>query len=131
MEQKKISLFHLLSIDAAMLRLKEAPFEDLGFAKLDHHRAVRQGIAEVIYGAGKTSEQIREIASAMYRHGQNTVLITRMSSQAAELAGKELPLQSGLSDGDCERGNRFRIGSQWQRLKALSLFFSESLYLSD
>ena len=82
-----------MPIDAAMLRLKEAPFEDLGFAKLDHHRAVRQGIAEVIYGAGKTPEQIREIASAMYRHGQNTVLITRMSSQAAELAGKELPLQ--------------------------------------
>ncbi len=82
-----------MPIDATMLRLKEAPFEDLGFAKLDHHRAVRQGIAEVIYGAGKTPEQIREIASAMYRHGQNTVLITRMSSQAAELAGKELPLQ--------------------------------------
>ena len=65
-----------MSIDAAMLRLKEAPFEGLGFAKLDHHRAVRQGIAEVIYGVGKTPEQIREIASAMYRHGQNTVLIS-------------------------------------------------------
>ena len=42
----------------AQLQLKMAPFEDLGFAKLDHHRALRQGVAEVIYGAGKTPEQI-------------------------------------------------------------------------
>ena len=57
------------SVDDALLQLKEAPFEDLGFAKLDHHRALRQGAAEVIYGAGKTPEQTlyssikREIAS--------------------------------------------------------------------
>ena len=43
----------------AQLQLKMAPFEDLGFAKLDHHRALRQGVAEVIYGAGKTPEQIK------------------------------------------------------------------------
>ena len=49
----------------AQLQLKMAPFEDLGFAKLDHHRALRQGVAEVIYGAGKTPEQIRAIAAAM------------------------------------------------------------------
>ena len=47
------------SVDDALLQLKEAPFEDLGFAKLDHHRALRQGAAEVIYGAGKTPEQIK------------------------------------------------------------------------
>ena len=46
------------SVEDALLQLKEAPFEDLGFAKLDHHRALRQGAAEVIYGAGKTPEQI-------------------------------------------------------------------------
>jgi NCAIR mutase (PurE)-related protein len=40
-------------VDEALLKLKAAPFEDLGFAKLDHHRALRQGAAEVIYGAGK------------------------------------------------------------------------------
>ena len=40
------------------LKLKEAPFEDLGYAKVDFHRSVRQGAAEVIYGAGKTTEQI-------------------------------------------------------------------------
>ena len=41
----------------ALLKLKEAPFEDLGYAKVDFHRSVRQGAAEVIYGAGKTPEQ--------------------------------------------------------------------------
>ena len=67
----------------AELQLKMAPFEDLGFAKLDHHRALRQGVAEVIYGAGKTPEQIRAIAAAMLARGQRTVLITRMSAEAA------------------------------------------------
>ncbi|MBD9196837.1 MAG: hypothetical protein EGQ09_07265, partial [Clostridiales bacterium] len=67
----------------AELQLKMAPFEDLGFAKLDHHRALRQGVAEVIYGAGKTPEQIRAIAQAMLARGQRTVLITRMSAEAA------------------------------------------------
>ena len=49
-----------LSVEDAMLKIKTAPFEELGFAKLDHHRALRQGIGEVIYGAGKTPEQILE-----------------------------------------------------------------------
>ena len=80
------------SVDEALLHLKEAPFEDLGFAKLDHHRALRQGTAEVIYGAGKTPEQILKIAKAMLAHGQKTVLITRLSQQAADLLGPQLPL---------------------------------------
>ena len=46
----------------ALLKLKEAPFEDLGYAKVDFHRSVRQGAAEVIYGAGKTPEQIKEVS---------------------------------------------------------------------
>lgn len=81
-----------VNVEDAFLKLKEAPFEDLGFAKLDNHRALRQGIAEVIYGAGKTPEQILSIAKAMYLAGQRTILITRMSSEAAELIGKEMPL---------------------------------------
>ena len=80
------------SVDSALLLLKEAPFEDLGFAKLDHHRALRQGAAEVIYGAGKTPEQILKIAQAMLRHGQKTVLITRLSQQAADVLAPQLPL---------------------------------------
>lgn len=77
----------------ALLRLKKQPFEDLGFAKIDGHRALRQGAAEVIYGASKTPEQIRDIAAAMYAGGQKTILITRMSAEAAELAEKTLPLR--------------------------------------
>ena len=72
------------SVDAAMLQLKEQPFQDLGYAKLDYHRALRQGAAEVIYGAGKTAEQIRGIAEAMKEHGQKRILITRLSSEKAD-----------------------------------------------
>lgn len=73
------------SEDDILLKIKEAPFEDIGFAKIDHHRALRQGIAEVIYGAGKTPGQILQIAQSAVRAGQKTVLITRMSVPAAEL----------------------------------------------
>ena len=81
------------NVDDALLQLREAPFEDLGFAKLDHHRALRQGVAEVIYGAGKTPEQILQIAQAMRAHGQQTVLITRMSADAAAAVQETLPLR--------------------------------------
>ena len=81
-----------LDVDTALLKLKEAPFEDLGYAMVDHHRSLRQGRAEVIYGAGKTPEQIRGIASAMVAHGQKTVLITRMSQEAADLVGQTMKL---------------------------------------
>ena len=47
-----------ISVADAALQLREAPFEDLGYARVDHHRRLRQGAAEVIYGAGKTPEQI-------------------------------------------------------------------------
>ena len=53
-----------VSVEKAALELKTEPFEDLGFAKLDHHRKIRQGAAEVIYGAGKTPEQILKITEA-------------------------------------------------------------------
>lgn len=81
-----------LSVEEAMVAASEAPFEDLGFAKLDHHRGIRQGVGEVIYGAGKTPEQIHKIAAALRSHGQKTVLITRMSREAAEETGTDLPL---------------------------------------
>ena len=73
-----------MPVEQAVLRLKEQPFEDLGYAKLDHHRALRQGAAEVIYGAGKTAEQIRGIAEAMQAHGQKRILITRLSPEKAD-----------------------------------------------
>lgn len=67
--------------EEAELRLKMKPFEDLGFAKPDTHRALRQGTAEVIYGEGKTSEQISVIASGLLDAGQETVIITRLSEE--------------------------------------------------
>jgi pyridinium-3,5-biscarboxylic acid mononucleotide synthase len=68
-----------LSPERAVERLKHLPFEDLGFAKVDHHRALRQGYAEVVFGKGKTPAQVAEIVQAMIRH-QTTpqnVLVTR------------------------------------------------------
>ncbi len=73
-----------ITTDQAILRLKEAPFEDMGFAKPDLHRGLRQGKPEVIYGQGKTSEQILKISENLLLHGQEKVLITRMSKEAAE-----------------------------------------------
>ena len=72
------------SVDDALLEIKKAPFEDIGYAKVDLHRKIRQGAAEVIYGAGKTPEQIAGIVDAMQKNGQDRVLITRMSPEAAE-----------------------------------------------
>lgn len=73
-----------MSVDDALLAIKKEPFEDIGYAKLDLHRGIRQGIPEVIYGAGKTEEQIIGIAQKMKQNGQNTILITRLSPEAAE-----------------------------------------------
>lgn len=72
-----------VDVNDALLKLKMEPFEELGFAKLDSHRGLRQGVAEVIYGAGKTPEQIARIVDAMRSGGQDTILITRMSAKAA------------------------------------------------
>lgn len=81
-----------LSVDQALLDLKKAPFEDLGYAKVDLHRGVRQGAAEVIYGAGKTAGQITGIASAMLKNHISTVLITRMDAEKAAKVAETLPL---------------------------------------
>jgi hypothetical protein len=82
-----------VSVEEAALQLKKEPFEDLGFAKLDHHRKIRQGTAEVVYGAGKTPQQILSIVTALREKGQPQVLITRMSQEAAKLVEANLPLQ--------------------------------------
>jgi NCAIR mutase (PurE)-related protein len=65
-----------LSPEQAAERLKSLPFEDLGFAKVDHHRALRRGFPEVVYGGGKTAEQVAAIVERMAARGQN-VLVTR------------------------------------------------------
>lgn len=78
-----------LSPEDALLRIKKEPFTDIGIAKVDNHRAVRKGIAEVIYGASKTPEQIEQIVSVMERNGEKTILITRMKPEAAEFVRKK------------------------------------------
>ena len=79
-------------MDEALLKLKLAPFEDLGYAKVDHHRALRQGAAEVIYGEGKTVEHIAGILSAMRAHGDKTVLVTRLGQEKADALRGQFPI---------------------------------------
>ncbi len=71
------------SVDEALLQLKAKPFEDLGFAKVDLHRQIRQGASEVIYGAGKTPEQICAILDSLIGGGQDHILITRLDAEKA------------------------------------------------
>ena len=76
--------------EEAALKLRAAPFEDLGFAKVDHGRALRQGAAEVVYGEGKTAEQVCAIVRKLREGGAKTVLATRLSPEkAAALAAAE------------------------------------------
>ena len=79
-----------VNVDAAIERLRHMPFEDLGFAKIDHHRAIRNGIPEVIFGKGKTPEQIIAIASSLAERAQN-VLVTRVGPEAAARICAALP----------------------------------------
>ena len=81
-----------VSVDQALLHLKQKPFEDLGYAKVDLHRKLRQGAGEVIYGAGKTAEQIAGILAGFRDNGQENVLITRMNEEKAPMCSKSCPL---------------------------------------
>jgi NCAIR mutase (PurE)-related protein len=76
-------------IDTAMVRMRHMPFEDLGFAKIDHHRALRHGMPEVIFAKGKTSEQVVAIAERLLENAHN-VLITRADQQCAAMVTERL-----------------------------------------
>ncbi len=78
-----------VDIDAAMTRMRHLPFEDLGFAKVDHHRALRHGMPEVIFARGKTPEQVAAIAAALLENAPN-VLITRADQACAEFVTRNL-----------------------------------------
>jgi NCAIR mutase (PurE)-related protein len=71
------------SVDAAVERMRHMPYEDLGYAKLDHHRSLRQGLTEVIFAKGKTPEQVAAIARGLLEHSAN-LLITRANALIAE-----------------------------------------------
>ena len=81
-----------LSVEDALLQLKKEPYTDIGYAKVDLHRSLRQGAAEVIYGAGKTPEQIAGIVKAMREHGERSILITRLAPESAAELAATLPL---------------------------------------
>ena len=78
-----------MSVEDALLCIKEEPFEDMGYARLDLHRKVRQGVPEVIYGEGKTAGQIIGIVDMMKEKGQLPVLITRQSREKADLLSQK------------------------------------------
>ena len=81
-----------VSPENAMLELKEAPFEDLAYAKIDFHRSVRQGAAEVIYGEGKTPEQIKGIVERMGEKGCRNILVTRIGQETGDYLSRFLPI---------------------------------------
>lgn len=82
-----------ISAEDAFIRIKTKPFEDLGFAKVDLSRKTRCGAGEVIYGAGKTAEQIVSIARALLESGEKSVLITRMAQDAAKTVSQSIQMQ--------------------------------------
>jgi NCAIR mutase (PurE)-related protein len=87
-----------LDVDHALDQLKTLPYEDLGFARVDHHRALRKGFPEVIFGQGKTARQIVEIAQRLVMNGQHA-LITRLDEQKALEVRTALPALRYYLDG--------------------------------
>ena len=102
-----------LSPEDALKLIGRAPYEDIGFAKIDHHRQLRNGASEVIYGAGKTAEQIAGIARHMVDAGSENILITRMDAEKAAVVEKAVPLfYDPLSRvGIANRVEKPRVGS--------------------
>ncbi len=74
-----------VSPEEAVEKINTAPFEDLGFAKIDHHRSLRQGVQEVIFGQSKTVEQISSILSSMVSSGATNILVTRLQPEKAAI----------------------------------------------
>src|SRR5258708_37834833 len=77
-----------VEVDAAIERLRHMPFEDLGFAKVDHHRALRQGMPEVVFGQGKTADQVSVIAATLLAQTRN-LLVTRIVADVAARLKRE------------------------------------------
>lgn len=81
-----------MSPEAALNLFAQAPYEDIGYAKIDHHRGLRSGCGEVIYGAGKTAGQIAGILERMLMAGGENILITRLDADKAAEVAKSAPL---------------------------------------
>ncbi len=91
-----------VDIDDAVDQLRHLPFEDLGFAKVDHHRALRLGMPEVIFAKGKSPQQVIEIATRLAEQNAN-LLVTRVDQETAELLSSKLP-----------RGEYFPLSGAWR-----------------
>lgn len=89
-----------MTVSEALEALRSLPYEDLGFAKVDHHRALRRGFPEVIFGQGKSPEQVAEIAHELAAKGQ-PVLVTRASEEAFEEVQRMLPQARYHSPARC------------------------------
>ena len=72
-----------ISVDDALLRLKNLPFEDIGFAQIDHHRSLRRGLSEVVFGEGKEADDIIAIMDRMINQNEN-IMVTRLSPEKAQ-----------------------------------------------
>ncbi|MBQ7477668.1 MAG: nickel pincer cofactor biosynthesis protein LarB [Selenomonadaceae bacterium] len=77
--------------EAVMQRMRDIPFEDMGFAEVDHHREMRQGFPEVIYAEGKTEEQVLSILQSLYRNSNGNLMATRASREKYEFVKKQMP----------------------------------------
>lgn len=75
----------------AVKRIADVPFEEMRFAEVDHHRELRQGMPEVIYAAGKTPEQVREIFFSLYSHSKGNLLATRARREHYEKVKEKVP----------------------------------------
>ena len=82
-----------ISIENALQQLKHLPFEDIGLACIDHHRGLRRGMSEVIFGEGKEAENIIAIMDRLIEQGEN-ILITRLSSEKAKKVQEKYPKAS-------------------------------------
>lgn len=89
-----------MSIEDAVQQLRHLPYQDLGCAQVDHHRQLRQGMPEVIFGEGKTVEQISIIISAMAEKGSN-VLVTRLDKEKAQQILSLFPAATYHADARC------------------------------
>ncbi len=83
--------------DKVLLSLKEKPFTELDYAKIDNHRSLRQGVSEVIYGASKTPEQILGIVESMLEMEEKTIIITRMKEEAFTYLSQKIGYKHKLS----------------------------------
>jgi len=77
--------------EAVMQKMRDIPFEDMGFAEVDHHREMRQGFPEVIYAEGKTKEQVLSILQSLYRNSSGNLMATRASREKYEFVKEQMP----------------------------------------